>query len=177
MNFLCQILAHYVIYLGSQLKLRIDTTKEQFILQAAAARWHKEGNFDWLTTPDDLGREVGVNGCDHLPANSLDFFDDSESFDDDCSVLENKSLSSLQDPLMALADLQLLPQPSFKNQIDFSWRQQIPPFRKSFDYWKSKLTLSRPMGSYSPPECSAPVRHGSYGGDYPYCREGRDQFK
>jgi hypothetical protein len=37
-RFLCQILAHYVIYLGSQLKLRMANGVEQFILEAAPAR-------------------------------------------------------------------------------------------------------------------------------------------
>jgi hypothetical protein len=45
-NHLCQILAHYVVFLGSLLTLPIATHVEQFILEAAAARWYKEGNFE-----------------------------------------------------------------------------------------------------------------------------------
>ena len=46
-SFLCQILAHYLIYLGSQLKLPIASETEQFILQAAPARWYRQGLFQW----------------------------------------------------------------------------------------------------------------------------------
>ncbi|KAH8742564.1 hypothetical protein BGZ57DRAFT_743686, partial [Hyaloscypha finlandica] len=46
-SFLCQILAHYVIYLGSQLKLPMASGADQFILEAASARWHKQGSFQW----------------------------------------------------------------------------------------------------------------------------------
>jgi hypothetical protein len=53
-SFLCQILAHYVIYLGSQLKHRIATGADQFILQAAPARWHKQGLFQWRTAPYEM---------------------------------------------------------------------------------------------------------------------------
>lgn len=50
---LCQILAHYVIYLGSQLKLPIANGAEEFILKVAPARWHKEGFFQWRTPRDN----------------------------------------------------------------------------------------------------------------------------
>jgi hypothetical protein len=53
-SFLCQILAHYVIYLGSQLKHRIASGADQFILQAAPARWHKQGLFQWRTAPGEM---------------------------------------------------------------------------------------------------------------------------
>jgi len=50
---LCQILAHYVIYLGSRLKLPIANGADEFILKAAPARWHKEGSFQWGTPQDN----------------------------------------------------------------------------------------------------------------------------
>lgn len=49
-NHLCQILAHYLIYLGSQLRLPIAAGTNQFILEAAPARWFKEGQFHWGTS-------------------------------------------------------------------------------------------------------------------------------
>jgi hypothetical protein len=54
-DFLCQILAHYMVYLGSQLKLHIAGYAEKFILKAAPTRWHKEGSFRWRTRLDDPG--------------------------------------------------------------------------------------------------------------------------
>ena len=46
-NHLCQILAHYLIYLGSHLKLPIASGTDQFILEAAPTRWNKRGFFSW----------------------------------------------------------------------------------------------------------------------------------
>jgi len=46
-DFLCQILAHYLIYLGSQLRLPMGGHVEQFILEAAPTRWYKEGSYSW----------------------------------------------------------------------------------------------------------------------------------
>ena len=48
-NHLCQILAHYVVYIGSRLNLPIANDADRFILEAAPKRWHKEGIFRWLT--------------------------------------------------------------------------------------------------------------------------------
>jgi hypothetical protein len=48
-NHLCQILAHYVVYIGSKLNLPIANDADRFILEAAPKRWHKEGIFRWLT--------------------------------------------------------------------------------------------------------------------------------
>ena len=50
-NFLCQILAHYLLYLGSQLRLSVGKQTEQFILQGSPARWNKRGLFQWTTAP------------------------------------------------------------------------------------------------------------------------------
>ena len=44
-SFLCQILAHYAIYLGSQLKLPMASGSHQFSLEAALARGDKESLF------------------------------------------------------------------------------------------------------------------------------------
>lgn len=46
-NHLCQILAHYLIFLGSQLGLPIKTGTDQFLLEAAPTRWYREGQFVW----------------------------------------------------------------------------------------------------------------------------------
>jgi hypothetical protein len=50
---LCQILAHYLIFLGSRLALPIPKGVEQFILEAAPSRWNKQGIFDWMTGYDE----------------------------------------------------------------------------------------------------------------------------
>jgi hypothetical protein len=69
-SFLCQILAYYVIFLASSLKLNINHETEQFILQAAATRWQKQGTFFWDPAPDgevDLSFETSKSeveqGC------------------------------------------------------------------------------------------------------------------
>jgi hypothetical protein len=61
-SFLCQILAHYVIYLGSQLKLCITSGADQFILQAAHTRWNKQGIFQWRTALDEGSEETLEQG-------------------------------------------------------------------------------------------------------------------
>jgi hypothetical protein len=72
---LCQILAHYVVYLGSQLSLQIHSDVEQFVLESAAARWKKQGTFEWLATPrdelepresPDVGTDLSTNCLDSL---------------------------------------------------------------------------------------------------------------
>jgi len=76
-DHLCQILAHYVLYLGSQLGIQIAGHVEQFILEAAAARWKKQGNFEWLTTPrGELEPRESLDICADLPTNCLDSFSD-----------------------------------------------------------------------------------------------------
>ncbi|PVH78541.1 hypothetical protein DL98DRAFT_516715 [Cadophora sp. DSE1049] len=44
---ICQILAHYVTYLGSQLGLPLASGTEQFMLEAAPEKWRKQGIFRW----------------------------------------------------------------------------------------------------------------------------------
>jgi hypothetical protein len=63
-DHLCQILVHFVVFLGSRLSLPIANTTERFILQGAASRWHKEGNFLWTTGAEHcVDRSFGaVNG-------------------------------------------------------------------------------------------------------------------
>jgi hypothetical protein len=61
-DHLCQILAHFIIYLGSRLDLQIEHRAEQFIIEGAAARWHKEGCFEWADLPaDDLDQQKGTD--------------------------------------------------------------------------------------------------------------------
>jgi hypothetical protein len=74
-DHLCQILAHYVVYLGSQLSLPIASHVGQFILESATTRWNKEGNFEWLTIPrDELEPTASFNILPALPADDLDPF-------------------------------------------------------------------------------------------------------
>jgi hypothetical protein len=74
-DHLCQILAHYVVYLGSQLSLPIASHVGQFILESATTRWNKEGNFEWLTIPrDKLEPTASLNILPALPADDLDPF-------------------------------------------------------------------------------------------------------
>lgn len=51
-SHLCQILAHYMVYIGSRLNLPIANDADRFILEAAPKRWHKEGIFRWLTASE-----------------------------------------------------------------------------------------------------------------------------
>ncbi|KAH8748730.1 hypothetical protein F5882DRAFT_386889 [Hyaloscypha sp. PMI_1271] len=61
-DHLCQILAHFIIYLGSRLDLQFDHRAEQLIIEGAAARWHKEGFFEWADLPaDDLAQRKGTD--------------------------------------------------------------------------------------------------------------------
>ena len=48
-KFLGQVLAHYVIYLGAQLKLSSIIQAEQSILTAASSLWNSRGAFIWKT--------------------------------------------------------------------------------------------------------------------------------
>ncbi|KAH8732539.1 hypothetical protein GQ44DRAFT_755041 [Phaeosphaeriaceae sp. PMI808] len=66
-NHLCQILAHYMIYLGSQLNRPITDDADQFILEEAPTRWYKEGAFLWKLENEEIvesgsGFEVEFGG-------------------------------------------------------------------------------------------------------------------
>ncbi|CZR64042.1 uncharacterized protein PAC_13939 [Phialocephala subalpina] len=69
---LSQILAHYLLYLGSRLSLPLAKGVDQFLLEAIPSRWYKEGVFDWKTPRnyDDFEFEnvfeVGVNHINDL---------------------------------------------------------------------------------------------------------------
>jgi hypothetical protein len=76
-SHLCQILAHYVVYLGSRLNLRISNDLEQFILKAAPEKWHKQGRFWW--TPDNTARRPENQGSCTSEVEELDH-DDNETF-------------------------------------------------------------------------------------------------
>ncbi|KAL2270717.1 hypothetical protein VTJ83DRAFT_88 [Remersonia thermophila] len=44
---LCQMLAHHLIFVGSMLGIKLDTTMERRIIETAAARWNKAEEFAW----------------------------------------------------------------------------------------------------------------------------------
>ncbi|KAH8595430.1 hypothetical protein B0O99DRAFT_594602 [Bisporella sp. PMI_857] len=62
-SHLCQILAHYILFLGSKLKLAIPTTSKQSILKTALSRWNKKGVFQWKNRMEN---EVGFYSEDWL---------------------------------------------------------------------------------------------------------------
>jgi hypothetical protein len=51
---LCQMLAHHLIFLGSTLGIKLDTTMEQRIIDTAAARWNKMERYVWAETQPAL---------------------------------------------------------------------------------------------------------------------------
>ena len=72
---ICQTLAHYVTYLGSQLGLPLGSASEQFMLGAAPEKWRKQGIFRWsvpcsqvqgFDAAAEVLRQSGLNnlGCD-----------------------------------------------------------------------------------------------------------------
>jgi len=62
-DHLCQILAHYVLYLGWRLNLPIPHDAEPFILRDAQFQWHKKGLFEWAVTVEDEAEE-SLNNTD-----------------------------------------------------------------------------------------------------------------
>jgi hypothetical protein len=103
-DHLCQILAHYVVYLGSQLTLPIATHVEQFILEAAAARWYKEGNFEWFTTPgDELEPKASPDISADLPTNLFDLL--SDPYSGNPSLFDENACESVLGPLLPLGSL------------------------------------------------------------------------
>ena len=75
-SHLCQILAHYVLFLGSQLKLPIPTDAEQSILETAPSQWNKEGLFQWKNRLED---KAGFYAEDSLDT-STDVIDSSTDY-------------------------------------------------------------------------------------------------
>ncbi|KAN0089708.1 hypothetical protein V8E51_019968 [Hyaloscypha variabilis] len=64
-HHLCRMLAHYTIYLGSKLRLPIDSDKEKLILEFAHSLWKKEGEYLWRTSGEDpwLNKDLGWVSC------------------------------------------------------------------------------------------------------------------
>lgn len=46
---LCRTLAHFAVYIAEKLELSITVSEEKFLLDAAHARWNREGKFTWLS--------------------------------------------------------------------------------------------------------------------------------
>jgi len=61
-HHLCRMLAHYTIYLGSKLRLPIDSNKEKLILEFAHSFWKKEGEYLIVNNDNDLGEDPWLNG-------------------------------------------------------------------------------------------------------------------
>jgi hypothetical protein len=107
-NHLCQILAHYVVYIGSRLHLPIANDADRFILEAAPKRWHKEGIFRWLTP--------SAHGQQHesfLP----------QDIDADCSggtLCAHSKTNGIFTLNRAEFQNAILHQPSFSNSVDGS---------------------------------------------------------
>jgi hypothetical protein len=160
-SHLCQILAHFVVYLGSQLSLPIASHVEQFILEAAAARWHKEGNFEWLTTPgDELEPTVSPDIWPDLPTNGLDSF--SGPYFGNPSLFNENAFQDAFDSLLPMGSLESSsgqstgqtphsrspfggvenPNAVVNNPSSISNHQRTLPVSKvaleSFDHWNSK---------------------------------------
>ncbi|KAF4635574.1 hypothetical protein G7Y89_g2527 [Cudoniella acicularis] len=73
-SHLCQILAHYVVFLASQLNLRLDSHVEQFMLETAANRWHKKGAFWWNSSRADHDcRDENLISENDIPTNWIPF--------------------------------------------------------------------------------------------------------
>ncbi|KAK0658011.1 hypothetical protein B0T16DRAFT_386447 [Cercophora newfieldiana] len=51
---LCQMLAHHLIFLGSSLGIKLDTTMEQRIIDTAAVRWNKMEKYAWAEAQGGL---------------------------------------------------------------------------------------------------------------------------
>jgi hypothetical protein len=56
-EYLCKILAHYMVFLGTKLKLPIAEATEKHIMMAAHKRWEKEGKFSWGSSIDGILEE------------------------------------------------------------------------------------------------------------------------
>ncbi|PQE25322.1 zn 2cys6 transcription factor protein [Rutstroemia sp. NJR-2017a BBW] len=56
-EYLCKILAHYMVFLATKLRLPIAEATERQIMIAAHTRWEKEGTFSWGSSDDELEEE------------------------------------------------------------------------------------------------------------------------
>jgi len=117
-DHLCKILAHYIVYLGEQLKLPMASHVEQFILEAATARWNKEGNFEWLNTPgDEFELITSPDFWSELPSNNPDSF--SDQYFDNHTLSCYGDCSRFSDPLPFVGSFEPRPHP-FPSQTPYS---------------------------------------------------------
>lgn len=96
-----------MVFVASKLKLPIAVHVEQFILEAAHARWYKEGSFSWLKSPkeqqdvhDDTGSTVSSEGEDEYDDNSSSSSIEHEEPDFSIVLLQN-ALDNLMDLSLA----------------------------------------------------------------------------
>jgi len=80
-EFLCKILAHYLVFIASRLKLPISGSLAQHLLSAAHKKWHKEGFFSWQrrnTLPYGAQNTTVCNEPHSTSSVSIDCDDKSE---------------------------------------------------------------------------------------------------
>ncbi|KAL2065243.1 hypothetical protein VTL71DRAFT_2912 [Oculimacula yallundae] len=68
-SHLCQILAHYLVYVSSRLDLSLPSEMDHFILEGAKCRWDKEGQFRWKraqSTIADVHSGKMSSGCGQM---------------------------------------------------------------------------------------------------------------
>lgn len=106
-EFLCKILAHYVVFISSKLKLAIPAHVEHFILEAAHTRWRKEGFFSWFMDPmeqqekyDDPGSPASNHEGDQYDDTESNSSIESEEPDFDIGLLQN-ALDNVMDLCLA----------------------------------------------------------------------------
>jgi hypothetical protein len=105
-EFLCKILAHYVVFIASKLRLPITTSVEQFILQTSHARWHKEGLFSWFLCLGEQQEEYDDTGS-LASIEEEDEYDDTDSNSSIGHETPTFSVALFQNALDNLMDLSL----------------------------------------------------------------------
>ncbi|KAK4152673.1 hypothetical protein C8A00DRAFT_44275 [Chaetomidium leptoderma] len=117
---LCQMLAHHLIFVGSMLGIKLDTSMEQRIIDTAVSRWRKAEEFVWADVPEMPG---------------------AVKSEEEKSVLGERSLqlsSSCSPPLPRPQPPQLVPIPwleikQFQPQTAETWSENPKSYLSMFD--------------------------------------------
>ena len=128
-SHLCQILAHYLLLLGTQLGLAMEAGTDRFLLEAAPARWYREGRFEWNSSLRDRLR-TGLSSSSYHSQHDISSSASAEDMDPHSRYFLEHYESNMLDfhePIIDYGDGHRHEAPSRPQLHGFETRKQCQP--------------------------------------------------
>ena len=128
-----------MVFIASKLSLPITASVEQFILQTAHARWHKEGVFSWLLSSREQQEEYDDTSS---PASieEADEYDDTDSNSSIEHEMPDFSIALFQNALDNLMDVSLV-----KNSKDCIYSAPTDELQEALGCSESRVLPTQKM--------------------------------